>query len=356
MRYRGARVEPLYAVAAHVLARHDTGGEVVARRGNCNRVFGEAMSGFGDRRQFSRPLRRAPLRHAGAALALALLATILPHPTTPAHATADGVLAKIEAEGVIHAGTRASAPPFARKLEAGGFEGFSVDLLELIRASTEEMVGRPVTLELHEVTPADRLERVAAGELDIVCGITTPTWDREALVDFSVPFFRDGTRILIYREKATGGVDLGMLDIGVVEGTTTVTIVKDQLPTANLHLFDTMKDAMAALAAGEVTGVANIGITLLGLAAKQEPRRSVVLLPRTFALAMETLACVLPQDDSPWRDTVNRVLVDMFAGVKDANSRYDEIYERWFGRDSTIFYPLDRDNRTYLSTLSIWAR
>ena len=71
----------------------------------------------------------------------------------------------------------------------------------------------------------------------------------------------------------------------------------------------------------------------------------MVLLPRTYALAMETLACVLPQDDSPWRDTVNRVLIDLFTGVEDSNSRYDELYERWFGRHSEIFYPLDRDNR-----------
>ena len=142
----------------------------------------------------------------------------------------------------------------------------------------------------------------------------------------------------------------------MVEGTTTVNIVSEELPTANVHQFPTMKDAMGALAAGEVKGVANIGITLLGLAAKAEPRRSVVLLPRTYALAMETLACVLPQDDSPWRDTVNRVIIDMFSGVEDSNSRYDEIYDRWFGRDSEIFYPLDRDNRTYLSTVSIWAR
>ena len=314
------------------------------------------MTGFGDRRYLARPRHLALIRCAGLVIALVALMLALPRLAPPAQAAADGVLAKIEAEGVIRAGTRASAPPFARKLETGGFEGFSVDLLEAIRVSAEEKVGRPVTLELHEVTPGDRLERVAAGELDIVCGITTPTWDREVLVDFSVPFFRDGTRILIYREKATGGVDLGTLDIGVVEGTTTVTIVQDQLPTANLHLFPSMKDAMSALAAGEVSGVANIGITLLGLAAKAEPRRSVVLLPRTFALAMEALACVLPQDDSPWRDVVNRVLIDMFSGVKDSNSRYDEIYERWFGRDSEIFYPLDRANRNYLSTVSIWAR
>ena len=306
------------------------------------------------RRLMSR--RGALMGCAGIVLALAFSALVLPRLAPPVHAAADGVLAKIEAGGVIRAGTRASAPPFARKLENGGFEGFSVDLLEAIRASAEEKVGRPVKLELREVTPADRLELVAAGELDIVCGITTPTWDREALVDFSVPFFRDGTRILIHREKATGGVDLGMLDIGVVEGTTTVAIVQNQLPTANLHLYPNMKDAMTALAAGEVSGVANIGITLLGLAAKAEPRRSVVLLPRTYALAMEALACVLPQDDSPWRDTVNRVLIDMFSGVKDSNSRYDALYERWFGRHSEIFYPLDRANRNYLSTVSIWAR
>ena len=314
------------------------------------------MIGFDNRLTLSTARRRAPLRCAAVLLALALSASGLPHLVPPATAAGGGILAKIEGDGVIRAGTRASAPPFAQKLASGGFEGFSVDLLEEIRAAVEEKVGRAVTLELREVTPSDRLERVAAGELDIVCGITTPTWDREALVDFSVPFFRDGTRILMFRDRATGGVDLGRIDIGVVEGTTTVTIVSDALPTANLRLYPTMDDAMAGLEAAEVHGVANIGITLLGLAARAEPRRSVVLLPRTYALAMETLACVLPQDDSAWQDIVNRVIVDVFEGVEDSNSRYDELYERWFGRDSSIFYPLDRDNRNYLSTVSIWAR
>jgi polar amino acid transport system substrate-binding protein len=314
------------------------------------------MTGF-DKCPSPSARRRWPrCRSVAAVLALSLLASALPRPAAPVFAADSGVLAKIEAEGVMRAGTRASAPPFARTLASGEFEGFSVDLLEEIRADVEKRVGRSVTLELHEVTPSDRLERVAAGELDIVCGITTPTWDREALVDFSVPFFRDGTRILIYRERAAGGVDLGRTTIGVVEGTTTVTIVSDALPTANLRLYPTMTEAMAGLEAGEVDGVANIGITLLGLAARAEPRRSVVLLPRTYALAMETLACVLPQDDSPWRDVVNRVIVDIFSRVEDSNSRYDEIYERWFGRNSEIFYPLDRDNRAYLSTVSIWAR
>ena len=316
---------------------------------------GGRMTSVGNLSHEFAPRRRASLSFAAAALALVLLAPALPRLAPPAHA-ADGVLARIESEGVMRAGTRASAPPFAQKLASGRFEGFSVDLLEEIRAFVEGKVGRSVVLEIQEVTPADRLERVAAGELDIVCGITTPTWGREAVVDFSVPFFRDGTRILIYREQAGGGVELGRLTIGAVEGTTTVAIVGNALPTAKLRLYANMNDAMTALAADEVHGVANIGITLLGLAAKAEPRRSVVLLPRTYALATETLACVLPQNDSLWRDTVNRIIINTYAGVAEANSRYDELYERWFGRDSAIFYPLDRANRAYLSAVSIWAR
>ncbi len=299
--------------------------------------------------------RRLMLFCLAAGLAITLPA-VEPRLAGEASAADGGVLERIAETGVMRAGTRGSSPPFARTLPSGGFEGFSVDLLEEVRAAVEQTVGRAVALELFEVTPSDRLERVAAGELDIVCGITTPTWDREALVDFSLPFFRDGTRILVYRELAASGTDLGRLKIGVVENTTTEGIVKDRLPTAELHLYASMDDAMRGLGEGEVQGVANIGISLMALAESAEPRRSVVLLPRTRVLAVEALACVLPQNDSAWRDAVNRTLVALFADVEDFRSRYDQIYERWFGRGAEIFYPLDRGGRDYLGSLSIWVR
>ena len=255
----------------------------------------------------------------------------------------------------MRAGTRASAAPFAQKLATGEFAGFSVDLLGEIRAAVERSLGRAVSLELFEVTPADRLQRVAGGELDIVCGITTPTWDREELVDFSLPFFRDGTRIMVHRQRADRGIDFGQFEVGVVEGTTTVGIVQANLPTATLRVYPNMGAAMQGLEAGEVDGVSNVGVVLLGLAARAEPRRSVVLVPRTRPLATETLACVLPQDDSAWRDLVNRTLVDTLVVTENNfESRYEEIYDRWFGRDGELYYPLDQSTRDYLSNLSIW--
>ena len=287
------------------------------------------------------------------ATALALAALALVHAGASA---ADSVLDRISDDGVMRAGTRANAAPFAQKTAAGEFEGFSVDLLREIRAAAEKTVGRTVRLELSEVTPSDRLQRVAAGELDIVCGITTPTWEREDMVDFSLPFFRDGTRIMVYRNQAGRVADLGQIEVGVVEGTTTVAVVKDRLPGAGLRVYANMGDAMRGLELGEVDGVANVGVVLLGLAEREEPRRSVVLLPRTGALETETLACVLPQNDSRWRDLVNRTLVGMFADVRDFSGRYEEIHDRWFGRNGALFYPLDRATRDYLGDVSIWAK
>ena len=266
-----------------------------------------------------------------------------------------GVLDRIAEEGVMRAGTRASAAPFAQKTATGTFEGFSVDLLHEFRAAAEKTVGRPVRLELFEVTPADRLQRVASQELDIVCGITTPTWDREELVDFSLPFFRDGTRVMMYRKQVSRGLDLNQLTIGVVAGTTTVDILKDTAPAAILRFYPSMDQAMRGLETAEVHGIANVGVVLLGLAARAEPRRSVLLVPRAAVLAAEFLACVLPQDDSLWRDFINRNLVGMFAHGGGSGGRYLEIYDRWFGRDSAVFYPLDLSTRDYLRNASIWS-
>jgi polar amino acid transport system substrate-binding protein len=292
----------------------------------------------------------------GSKTLLAALAFVFVGLLGQATAARAGVLDRIAADGILKAGTRADAAPFATQTVDGRFEGFSVDLLEAIRAAAEARTGRPVILEIHAVTPSDRLRRVAEGELDIVCGITTPTHEREALVDFTLPFFRDGTRVLAFRDTIEAGATLDSMTIGVAEGTTTPDIVTTALPGASLRTYPEMRAAMEALVAGEVAGIANVGIVLLGLAREMAPTRSVVLLPRTEALSQEVMACVLPENDSAWRDLANRTLVDLLDGIGDFRGRYMEIYDRWFGRQGGLVYPLDRDNRDYLQSLNIWAR
>jgi len=269
---------------------------------------------------------------------------------------AAGTLERIAETGVIRAGTRTDAVPFAFRGEDGGFRGFSVDLIEEIRKAAEAKLGRPVRTEIAAVTPADRIQRVAGGELDVVCEITTPTWDREAKVDFSIPFFRDGTRVLAFRDTLRTTPDVKDMTVAVAEGTTTAAILERALPGVATRAYPSMDAAFAALGSGEVQGVANIGIILLGLAHKLEPDRSVVLLPRTEPLGNEAMACVLPQDDSAWRDFVDATIVGLGRGLGDYRGRYVEIYDKWFGRDGVLVYPLDRSTRDYLLQADIWAR
>lgn len=267
-----------------------------------------------------------------------------------------GTLSQIAESGVLRAGTRADAVPFAYLAEDGKPEGFSVDLIEEIRAAAEARLGRPVRTELSRVTPANRVQMVASGALDIVCEITTPTWDREKLVDFSVPFFRDGTRILAFRDTLKTTPEIKDMTIGVAEGTTTGDILTEALPGIVTRSYPSMDEAFAALRSGEVQGVANIGIILLGLSRKLEPDRSVVLLPRTEPLGNETMACMLPQNDSEWRDFVNATIIGLTRDLADYRGRYMQIYDKWFGREGRLVYPLDRSTRDYLLNADVWAR
>lgn len=287
------------------------------------------------------------------AVLLCLLLAVLG--LVPVKTACAGVLERLSEDGVLRAGTRADAAPFAMRGPDGGFSGFSVDLLEAIRAAAEKQVGRSIRLDLTTVTSGDRLERVAAGELDIVCGITTPTREREAVVDFSLPFFRDGTRVLVYRDTMESGLPLSAMTIGVGAGTTTNDLIAETLPEATRKPYDTMREAMDALASGEVDGVANLGVVLLGLIREAQPQRSVVLLPRTRALNTEPMACALPENDSDWRDTVNGVLVDLFDGIQEFQGDYVKLHDRWFGREGSMHFPLDRETRDYLNAVRPWA-
>ncbi len=271
-------------------------------------------------------------------------------------AAAAGTLDRIAETGVIRAGTRMDAIPFAFDDGNGKPIGFSVDLIEEIRAAAEKSLGKPIKLELSVVTPANRVQRVADGELDIVCEITTPTWEREQHVDFSIPIFRDGTRILAFRDTVRAISNPKDMLIGVAEGTTTATILADALPGIRIKNYPSMDDAFIALGKGEVQGVANIGVVLLGLSRKFEPTRSVVLLPRSAPFGNETMSCMVPQDDSAWRDFVNHTIIDLEDGLADYRGRYMDIHDKWFGRDGVMVYPLDRSTRDYLLQSDIWAR
>ncbi len=276
-------------------------------------------------------------------------------------ACAESALDRIRNTGILNAGTRADAMPFAYRLQPAGekeerLAGFSVDLIEQIRKKLSEKFGREIETRLHITKASDRLALVASHAIDIECGITTPTWERQKLVDFSIPFFGNGTRVMALRRTAKGFDDLRGKRIGVAADTTTSSILKQHVPDAIVVEVPDMATGFKMFAAGELDGLSNVGIVLRALVEKSPLKSKVILLPRTEALSYESMACSLPLDDSKWRAFVNEVLADLLDGIDQYRGGYFEIYDKWFGPRGIVYFPLDYIVAQKLSASIIWLK
>lgn len=296
------------------------------------------------------PSRFFLLKRAAAGLiSAALLAAAAP-------AAAETVLERINRTGELNAGTRADAIPFSFPQADGRLDGLSVDVLREIRAATERRLGKPIDLRLHTVTPANRIEKVRNSAVDLECGITTPTWDRETAVDFSIPFFGNGTRILAMRGTARAPEDFRGKRLGAVKGSTTTGILTTAAPGAQVIEVPDMAAGMAMLEKGELDGLSNLGIVLRAQVEGSALKSRVQLLPRTGAMSYESIACMLPKGDSEWRDLVNRAIADMLEGVDSYRGTFMRIHDRWLGPAGPVFYPLDHGVADRLAASVVWLK
>src|SRR5262249_61827450 len=109
---------------------------------------------------------------------------------------AETVLEKIGRTGVVTAGTRGSSIPLAFINEKNEWIGFSIDLLEAIRARLEKKLGKPIRLEKKEVggDPATRIPPGGSRTIDLEGSATTHPPGRDETAGVSIPFSVPGSR------------------------------------------------------------------------------------------------------------------------------------------------------------------
>jgi polar amino acid transport system substrate-binding protein len=258
------------------------------------------------------------------------------------------VLDRIEQTGVINAGTRKDAVPFAYVDDQGQWVGFSIDLLELIRQEAEVRLGKPIKLNMVEATADNRFDLITNQTIDLECASSTFTWNRTAVVDFSVSYFADGTKIITGVDSDLESADsLAGRAIGVIPDTTNAKAILDFQPGATIVEVKDQADGMAKLEAGEIEAFAGDGIVLAGLKKTSDNPQQWKVVPN-FPYQYEAYACLLPKDDSDWRNLVNYSLVKYMEGVISDQTAAVEIYERWFDEETGVApYPRETINDYY---------
>ncbi len=268
---------------------------------------------------------------------LSILFTII----GPQLASAETVLEKVERTGTLTAGTNKNALPFAFADEKGQLQGYSIDMLKQIQARLTKKLGKEVELKLIALAPEDRIPRLLAGEVDIVCDASSYTWEREQQIDFSVSYGLTGTRLLtkkgveIWEPEA-----LANKKIAAVAGTTNEIAIRRAQAQAQIMVIKDHAEGYEALKQGAVDAFAADGILLEGwLQTTEKPEDFNVV----GYFSREGIACMVPENNSKFVDQVNYSLVRFMEGYLKGKEPYVATFDRWFGPEAKV--PLTQDLR-----------
>lgn len=256
---------------------------------------------------------------------------VVPIEGKAAGAGASETLARIAKSGTISVGYRKNAPPISFSGAGGRPIGYAIDLCLDVIDEVRRTLGIPqLGIKWRAVTPSTRIDLIATGAIDLECGATTITMERQERVDFSLVTFISGTQIMVPGNSIRR--DLKSLSgsiIGVVKGSTNQRAVLDFISRsgtqARVRTFANHGAGFAAMKAGEITAYAADHIILHGLVRTSTSGPQFALINEL--LSYEPYGFLLPRGDPDFRLVINRSLAKVFRTKK-----IKKIYRKWFAR------------------------
>jgi polar amino acid transport system substrate-binding protein len=263
-------------------------------------------------------------------------------------ALAAGTLDKARDSGKLVFGYRADTRPFAYTDEAGKAAGFSVALCQKVADAVKAELKLPaLAVEFVPVTAANRFEALQQGRIDLSCGTDTPTLERRATIDFSIPIFAAGTGAVVRADadrrlrdalanrpdpaqpvwRGAPGLLTEKVVFAVVGGTT---IEKALIDALKLRRIVVTVAPVADYAAGVRMVLEGRAAALFGDrpvlldAAKRGPAGELLVIERAYT--REPLALALRRGDDAFRLVVDRSLSRLFRS-KD----FAALYAGFFG-------------------------
>ncbi len=241
-----------------------------------------------------------------------------------------GNIDKIKERGALIAGVKDAVVPFGFvDADTNQLVGFDIDICRAIA----KHLG--VELKLKPVTSATRIPMLTQGSIDVAAATMTHKFARDDSIDFSITYFMDGQKILVKKDSGIKSVDdLAGKKVGTAKGSTSEKNIKEAQPKCKVLSFEGYPQAFLALRQGKVAAVTTDSTILLGLK-NSAPNPEDYVIAGDF-ISPEPYGLGVPENDSDFRDAVNRTLVDLWN-----SGEYLKIYNKWFGPDSKYYLPLN---------------
>ncbi len=260
--------------------------------------------------------------------------------TAGAAAPTQDTLGRIAESGVLRLGVRQSSTPFS-SIPRGSERavGYSIDLCERVAGAIRRQLHLPaLRIEHVAVTPADRMERLENGDIDLECGSTTNTRERQERVAFSYTTFVTGARLLVRRDAGIRQLrDLAGKSVVTTRGTSTETLLKREaeigwMRGVALLSADDHPQAFRMLAEGKAEAFAMDEILLTAMLTKAERPDDFFILGKYISI--EPYALMFRKGDSAFAAAVN----DTLRGLMESGEIH-RLYAKWFMTPAFDFPP-----------------
>lgn len=263
-------------------------------------------------------------------MALCLLSSQAVH---IAHAAQDeeltGTLKKIKEKGVLVLGVRDSTKPFSYLNDKQSYEGYAVDLCLAIAKNIQRKLGMSqLNISMLPVTSSSRLPLIQNGTVDIECGNTTNTAERQNIVEFSPTYYVSGSRILSKRSSnITTLADLRGKKLAINSGTTHIKMVStlndEQKLGIDIIASRDTAEGMLLVETGRAAAFINDDIVLASLAGGSKISNELVVGKE--ALSVEPFGLIYRKNDPAFKQIVDTSITTIFK-----SGDINKIYAKWF--------------------------
>lgn len=242
---------------------------------------------------------------------------------------ASPTLAKLRSAGVITLGYRAASVPFSYLDARLRPIGYSIEICERVVAALRRERGlERLETRLLAVSSGTRLPLVANGSVDIECGITTNTVERQKSVAFSLTTFVAESRLLSKRARPVETLEqLRGQAVASTIGTTSIALLQElnERRAMGMRIIAGLDDvdSFRLLNSDQALAYAMDDVLLYGLLAG-EPRAADFQVSQQ-ALSVEPYALMLPPQDPAFKRLVDDALRRLYA-----SGDMKAIYRRWF--------------------------
>lgn len=246
-----------------------------------------------------------------------------------APAFAQGRLDKIKSTGEIALGHRDSSIPFSYLDDKQKPIGYSMDICGHIVDAVKAKLGlSTLNVKLVPVTSSTRIPLLANGTVDLNCGSSTNTKERQAQVTFAPTTFVTATRFVAKKSSNINSLaDLKGKTVVSTAGTSNIRWAtaanEEQKLGMNIIPAKDHAEALLTVASGRAAAFFMDDILLAGLVAtSRDPSEWMI---SKDAYTVEPYAIMEPKNDPEFKKLVDDTIIGL---MKDGT--LNKLYTKWF--------------------------